>query len=316
MVATSVVILSHNRLGVLTRNLTRALCDLPGDSEIIVVDNASDDGTREFLADICRREPRITGLWNDKNTGVAAGRNRGFRAARGSFVVALDDDAYPHPDLVRRIPAVFGSHPKAGVLAFRVLHATTGLEQNPHGNLARPVANFHGAGHAIRREVFDAVGYLDERCSFGGEELDFSIRCHSAGYETLYLPDLVVEHDSFLRPGPAGADRRRKWVQNYARVLYKHFPTARASLYGCRFLYMSARAAHLHYGRSLVVQLVVAFLTGMREGLQCHAPVPRSTLLFYSDETLRPEFGNVPIHLVRKAGVKTLSAVRGLLTHS
>jgi len=296
MKTVSIIVLSHNRLEDLRANLQVMLADLPPEMELIVVDNASTDGSRELLQELQHSHQALQLVLMKSNTGVAIGRNAGFRLAKGEYVVSLDDDACMSVADINKIPGLFAEFSRAGILAFSVCHAMTGDKQNDHGVKTIPVANFHGAAHAIRRELFERVGYLDESCSFGGEEFDFSVRCHAAGFQTIYLPEVQARHNSFLRPGPASADRREKWVYNYVRVLYKLFPRRMANLYSFRYVYMMMRFGQKVYGLAFVRRLLGVALLGRRHGMSVHEPVPATTVSFYADASLRPEYGNVPIN--------------------
>ena len=300
MKTVSIIVLSYNRLDDLRANLQTLLADLPPEMELIVVDNASTDGSREFLKELRHSHPALKLVLMKSNTGVATGRNAAFKIAEGNYVVSLDDDACMSVADISKVPDIFSVHNHAGILAFSVCHALTGEKQNDHGCTIIPVANFYGAAHAIRRGMFERVGYMDELCSFGGEEFDFSVRCHAAGYLTIYLPEVRASHNSFYRPGPVGADRRVKWVYNYVRVLYKLFPPCMASLYSFRYVFMMTRSGQSVYGFPIVNRLLRAALLGRRHGKAVHAPVPSATVSFYSDASLRPEYGNVPINFPKR----------------
>jgi GT2 family glycosyltransferase len=297
MVTVSIVVLSHNRLEDLKNNLQQFLAELPAEVELIVVDNASTDGSVEFLKQLQQRSPMLKLVLQDINSGVAIGRNCGFRLAQGAFIVSLDDDAVLPVADIARVPELFASQPTAGILAFCVRHAKTGEKQNDHGECTVPVANFHGAAHAIRSELFDRVGYLDELCSFGGEEFEFSVRCHAAGYCTVYLPQVQARHNSYPRPGQVGAERRVTWVYNYVRILHKFFPWRMATLFSLRYLWLSIKWSRggglLFYARM--------FRTAWRargDGRRSHAPVGAETVRFYADPTLFPQYGNAPLNLL------------------
>ncbi len=292
----SAVILSHDRRADLEQNLRSLLdADHSHSLEIIVVDNASNDGTTDMLGKLASEYSSLTLILNRENYGVAGGRNLGFRKAQGKYIVCLDDDANMSGGDIARVPSIFESFPCAGILAFRVRHARTAQEQNNHGETPCPVANFHGAGHAFRREVFDRVGYLDELCTFGGEELDMSIRAHSAGFQTIYIPDVIVWHNSFSRPALEGAERREKWTYNYTRILFKHFPYSMALLFSLRYL-----AAHMLHGCRLfgfgfAFRMLSVSARGRTDGIRSHALVSEETIRFYRNPDLSPEFGNVPL---------------------
>ena len=70
--------------------------------EVIIVDNASDDGTREILK---RVDPRWRVIFNDENVGFAAGQNQAIRASRGEWVLCLNPDVVLSPDFVTQLVA-------------------------------------------------------------------------------------------------------------------------------------------------------------------------------------------------------------------
>jgi GT2 family glycosyltransferase len=268
--------------------------------ELIVVDNASTDGSREFLQNLEILEANLRIVFLDQNMGPPAGRNAGFRVAKGGYVVALDDDACMLVSDIRKVPALFASHKDAGILAFNVIHAKTGEKQNDHGNKAVIVGNFHGAGHAICKTMFEIVGDTEEECRFGAEEFDFSVRCHAAGYKTIYLPEVLVLHNSFPRQGALGIYRREKWVYGYVRTLFKHFPRLMAYLYSFRCTIQNIIWDWDVMDAGFVLRLVKAALLGRRHGIEAHAPVPPETVEFYSDPTLLPQCGNAPLNLLKR----------------
>ncbi len=294
--ALSVVVLSYNRKEELLKNLP-SLCGASRETgfDLVVVDNASTDGSRAVLEELAQKNPGLRVLLNEENLGVGKGRNVGLKTVNTEFAVCIDDDTTISSSDIEEIPELFKAHPEAGILSFRVRHSLTGQWQNDHGNVACDVSNFHGAGHAFRCELLIRLKYLDEYCTFGGEELDMSIRAHAAGYRTIYVPEIVVYHNSFSRPGPEGADRRERWVYNYTRVLFKHFPRAMAVLFTLRYL-----TGHLYYGcRKFGVlfgfRLFIAALKGSNDGMKIHALVPEGTVRYYKRSDLRPDFGNIPL---------------------
>ncbi len=290
----SLVILSHNRRDDLIANLTTQLDQADAGVEIIVVDNASDDGTIEALRALSERCPHLQVIFSPKNVGPAEGRNIGYERAKGEYIVSLDDDSSMRAEDLRRVPEVFPRHPEAGIIAFRVQHAPTGECQNDHGAVSVAVGNFHGAGYTLRRDLLPLAGCLDPKCRFGAEELDFSIRARAAGYSTIYEPGIVINHNNFRRQGPEGQLRAERWVYNFARINCKHFP-----------LWMGLRNA-VRYTRHYVftypglgpwgaVRIGVSGIMGMAAGWRSHKQVPHDTVKFYSNPNLRPPFGNIPI---------------------
>lgn len=192
--AISVVILSHNRLEDLRKNLQIWTDKGISGLEIIVVDNASSDGSAQFLREL-DKVGKIKAVLHDANLGVAAGRNAGFHLAKGEIILCLDDDAYLSPAGLDKIARYFHDDKALGALSLSVIHAVTGEKQNPHGNKAKQVANYHGAAHVFRTNAIVEIGYLDELCTFGGEELDSCIRLYDKGYHCLYTPEMIALHN-------------------------------------------------------------------------------------------------------------------------
>ncbi|MBM3331455.1 glycosyltransferase [candidate division WOR-3 bacterium] len=307
----SVIILTRNRRLLLEKHLGALLQTLdPSMFELIVVDNASVDGSRDALNRLAESYPGLKLVLNPVNRGVAGGRNDGLRVAQGEYLVLLDDDTSMRPEVLRAVPSLFAARERCGLLAFKVLNPISGDWVNDHGTVARPVANFAGAAHALKREVLMRVGEFDELCTFGAEELDFSIRAHAAGYGTIYLPDMVAEHHS--RPQPGGNDslRAENWTYNFVRVLFKHFPRPMATLYGARFLIGVVIHECSRVGPWLAARLVNTAVRGRIDGIRVHRLVRPETVEFYRDTSLRPDFGNIPFSAKIRDRLRTRRAGR------
>lgn len=290
----SIVVLSYNRLGDLRQNLSVWCAVNSPNLEIIVVDNGSLDGSREYLLQLYK-EQRITLILTNRNLGVAAGRNAGFRVAEGEIVVCLDDDAYLLPSALAKIINYFEQNQRLGALSFSVRHAVTGEQQNPHGESSIEVANYHGAAHALRAKALMKIGFLDEECTFGGEEFDSCVRLHDKGYSCLYAPDVVALHNSFLRTGGIGLSRSCQWHYNYVRVLFKNFPDGMANVYANRLLAARLIYGWRRFGVAGISEIIKADRKGRRVGRRQQQIVSERTIQFYSNPELRPEFGNVPL---------------------
>jgi len=297
VIQASMVILSYNRFDELSRNLPRLLSErhCPDEFEIIVVDNNSTDGSREFLIALQKEHPEIKLILNESNLGVAGGRNAGFAVAQREFVVALDDDAAIVAEDLRRVPSLFEEYPDAGVLAFRVIHPPSGEAQNPHGDVPCEVANHHGAGFAFRRSLYQMIGGIDEDCDFGAEELDFAIRIRVHGWKVLYTPEIPVYHNNFRRNPSLDQFRRIRRVYNNVRIYHKYFPRWMASRNSCRYVILAMRNWIAEYGLQGAGEIIKKALSGRKAGISKRQPVPDATTAFYNDSTLRPEFGNVPL---------------------
>lgn len=288
------VILSHNRLDCLPRLFNELL--LPAHAkgiEITVIDNHSDENVRDFLTRMSNTSG-ISVIFNESNLGVARGRNIGFKRSQRDFIVYLDDDSVMELASLSRVSELFDKNPNAGILAFRVIQGITQDPQNDFGLEEKLVGNFHGAGHAIRRAVFEQIGYLDEACFFGAEELEFSMRTSCIGMHTLYTPDLVVNHYNIERHGPISMQRRLYWAQNYTMVLFRYLPFYWALLFSSR-LFVS------YIVNLKTKQVVTAFLMpslmirGSIRGLFSRKLLSDSLIGFYTDPQTKPDLGNVSL---------------------
>ncbi len=300
------VVLSHNRLDCLPRLFDELL--LPAvrhGVQVSFVDNASGVDVRQFLSQF-GNTPNLEIILSQENLGVAGGRNLGFKHSRREFTVYLDDDSLMALDALERVPTAFDEIPDAGILAFRIIHGTSGASHNEHGPVRVPVGNFHGAAHAIRQAIFAKVGYLDEYCFFGGEEIEFSMRVRAAGCKTVYIPDIQAKHFVLRRSGSISLQRQIFWARNYAMVLFRYLPYSTATLF-CVRLFVSHFLSGVKYAGIGIVRLPFAMIRGMLTGIRTRNPLDAEGVAFYSDPSTRPDIGNVSVTskvLRRRSGAK------------
>jgi GT2 family glycosyltransferase len=292
----SIVLLSYNRREVLERNVTALSClsEKTG-CEVIVVDNASTDGSAEFLANALTRQANMHLIANSSNTGVASGRNAGWHAANREFILNIDDDTVISVDAITSMLAVMAAKRCVGIISPQIRHAATGITQLWFEEPTRRLSNFHGACHLIRRNVIEKIGFNDEDCSFGGEELDLSIRAWAAGFEVLYVGKAVVLHDSLIHTGNDGRWRRERWLYNFIRVHQKHFPIRTAVPFSLRFLASNLISARGAFGPVFLARMLRAAVCGFFDGRRAHKLVPPHVVNLYRRVDLQPEFGNVPL---------------------
>ncbi len=290
----SVVVLSHNRLDELRRNLpalvedTRAL-----GYELIVADNASRQDVQAYLNALSHGAVHVRVVLNRRNLGVAGGRNSAYALLRGEFVLSIDDDTRVSRDVLERIPSLFQDrYPRAGVIAFRVLHAQSLEDQNRYGERELLVANHHGAAAVIRREVLEQIGGIDDFCVFGSEEIDLCIRAHAAGFEIQYCPYAVAYHNNVPSGGARFLYRVQKRVFNNSRTLYKYFPLPMAARISLRYAASMVLRFALKADVGGVMTLAMAYLRGCVTGIRTRHPIPPATARYYRNENLTPTFGN------------------------
>ena len=193
---------------------------LPG-TEVVIVDNASTDGSAE-LARAHMSQARL--VVNASNRGFAAACNQGAATAQGEVLVFLNQDTRVEPNWLRALLEIFRDD-SVGLVTSTVLWMDepkrvqscgqdvhyTGLVFGrafgvPRAEVPAPaeVGAVSGVSFAVRRDVWDALGGLCEPFFMYYEETDLSWRARRAGYRCWYAPDSVVYHAGRTdRPGPA-----------------------------------------------------------------------------------------------------------------
>jgi GT2 family glycosyltransferase len=279
----SVVVLCHNRYDRVVETVSKWISEVHADGpELIVVDNASSDGTREWLEAAHRLDPCFHLVVNTTNLGVAGGRNSGWSRSTRAYILTVDEDVKPSPEQIAALVHTMRSRNDLGIVHPIVIHSETRQPLVPLVGFPHQATNFQGACYLVRRDVLEAVGHHDPLCDFGGEELDLSIRVRAAGFDVLQIPTIEVEHPPLLRPRPVTQRRRSRWTQNHVRVLWRHFPARRALHWSLIMLASEARAAVRRREIGDLVHLLWAWVSGVREGRSGHARVPDDVTAFYA----------------------------------
>jgi len=216
-------------------------------TEIVVVDNASADGSAEAVASVF---PEAHLIRNETNLGAAGGRNVGWRAVMSrthpEFILFLDDDVSVDPQCLTRLIEALRQDPQAGIACGKgytrfpsrtimsaglIVNRWTGAVYDrgtgrvDDGRYDRPgyVAACGGFAWLARSEVLEALEGLDERFNpYGWEDVDFCLRAAARGWRTRYVPEAIVYHGGGkIGRQPVPAYERRK-VQHYIQLLWRH----------------------------------------------------------------------------------------------
>jgi hypothetical protein len=246
----SIVTICWNRKADICESLSRIRdIDYPN-LEIIVVDNASTDGTS---ATIETDFPEVQLLQMPENVGIAA-YNVGFKTARGEYIVILDDDSFPHRDSLKRMVRKFENDASLGVVAFDVRNfynyddvKTETVEEVTENRETAAAAKdyllaFNGAGAGVRREVLLRAGSYPEEFFLYWNEQDTAFRILDMGYGIQFFSDIVAYH----KFSPVNRESRRApffHARNGFWLIWKNYPLNMAMNLTLRFIHDCVYAA-------------------------------------------------------------------------
>lgn len=211
----SIVVLAFNRWAALEATLRAiASLDLAGlRSEVIVVDNASTDGTAERLRALF---PDVRLIALERNVGVE-GFNIGVREAAGDLVLILDDDSWPDPPSLRSAIQCLGARDDLDAVALHPRHPTSHASEWAFAERHEPTDAwpFMGCGNLVRREAWLRVGGYEPSYFLYRNDTDLALKLladHASRRGRMdgvhFDPAWVVWHDS-----PAAARKSRRWFQ-------------------------------------------------------------------------------------------------------
>ena len=191
----SIVILTRNRIDQLVRTLETLRRDDTGKGcEIIVVDNASTDGTPTRLQ---RQFPDIAVIPTGANLGVE-GFNRGVQASTGDAVLILDDDAWPDTGALAGVLDVLARRPDVAAVTLHRQHPRTQEHEWPFAHIATQTPRWPdmGPGNVVRRSAWDEVGGYEKGYFLYRNDTDLALKLLAAGHEVFFTPEYKVWHDS------------------------------------------------------------------------------------------------------------------------
>jgi len=184
--------------------------------EIVVADNASSDGTYEFLID---NYPDIKVVRIHRNLGCCPGRNLAMANCSGEIVFCFDDDGFLDKDCIERIVKDFQENEDVAVVACNVRNPGE-ADRKPSEAVelagGKSVPIFLGTGFGIRRAVLDGVGYFPDYFR-QGEENYLSMRVLDAGYRIFWNPAAFIYHK--WEDNEKGRDSRQILYLNFRHEL-------------------------------------------------------------------------------------------------
>jgi len=223
----SIIILTHNTRDLL-RDCLRSIRENTKEIrfEIIVVDNASSDGTPEMMKS---EFPEVQYLFNNRNIGFTKGNNQGIRLSRGRYVLLLNSDTEIIDSALDRMVQYMDATPDCGILGCKLLNPDGSIQFScrrfpsyqtaffnrysiltrlfPRNRFSqsylmssidhtrtREVDWVSGAALLARRKAFEEIGILDERFIIYSEDVDWCYRMHEAGWKVYFFPEARIYH--------------------------------------------------------------------------------------------------------------------------
>lgn len=222
--------------------------------EVIVIDNASTDGSAEMIA---AEYPDVKLIRNRENVGYTRGNNQGLAVSSGRYVLLLNSDTLVKPQALTQLVEFMERNSTVGAVSPRLLLPNGEPQAFAFGGdpsigylikrgvyrllLQRPLHDWHttqiqtvdwvsGACLLVRREVIDQVGGLDEHIFMYFEDADWCRRIRLAGWQVMFNPHIAIVHlgGQSLKQNPAA---RRGYYHSLAYYYRKHFdPVSRLIL--------------------------------------------------------------------------------------
>lgn len=266
----SIIIVNFNTKDLLVRCLSsvvnaRTDCDR---WELIVVDNASTDGSAEKLKKLRTQNPELIVVINRKNLGFAKANNIGIKKSRGKYILLLNSDTEVGKGTIQAMVAFMGAHPEAGASTCKLLLPDGSMDSACHRGFPTPWAaltyfiglerlfgrsrlfgQYHmeykdltrvhqvdaisGAFFMVRRDAISDVGLLDEDFFMYGEDLDWAYRIKQKGWKILFNPEVSVLHRK-KQSGREHSDRaiRRQTERHFYDTMRLFYQKHYAKKYG------------------------------------------------------------------------------------
>ena len=228
MLDLSIIIVSYNTKQLLDDCLAsiKAAVPPPNGLEVIVVDNASTDGSPEMVQ---RQYPTVTLIACQENLGFSAANNRGATIAQGAHILFLNSDTRLSQEALTQPLAYLQTQPHIGAVTVKLLYPNGQRDPDNHRGFPTPwnaLCHFSGLSHLFPHiprfnqyyqsyrdfnqthtievvagsymmmptPLFQQLGGWDETYFFYGEDIDLCYRIHQAGYQLVYYPHVEVIH--------------------------------------------------------------------------------------------------------------------------
>jgi GT2 family glycosyltransferase len=253
----SVVIVNYNSREMLARTLETLFDSNQRSSlEVILVDNASHDGSVELVRE---RFPQVRLVANQENVGLTRANNQGMELAGGRYIFLLNNDTIIFPDSVDALVRYLDEHPQVGAVGGKVLNIDGSIQGTvkahptpmaalfgrhspltrlfPNNRFSRRYLAYLGQDFSVpfaagsvsscailaRREAIERAGPIDERYFCYWSDVDWCRAIWESGYEVHCTPDSVIVHDEHKGGTRAGKKRSRAAIVDFHRGAYLYY---------------------------------------------------------------------------------------------
>lgn len=320
----SVIIVSWNAKAFLLQCIGSVMAHGPSDSlEIIVVDNASSDGSPEAVRD---RFPGVRLICNDRNYGFAKANNIGIAASTGRYLFLVNSDVVVSANCFARTMAYMDAHSDIGMLGPKILGSDGQTQRScmrypslanalsralaldslfPHSALsggqlltfwrhdeARGVEVINGCFWMLRRSAVDQVGLLDERFLIYGEDIDWCRRFKAHGWKVVFFPGAEALHYG----GGSSANAPVKFFLEMQRANYQYWLKHHTRLASFAYLLISL----LHYTVRVVGEIVAFPLSSKRRGLSKHKIIRNLAAMKWVFQTMAGAVAGKPLQAAER----------------
>ena len=200
----SVVIVSYNTANLIGNCLKSVFAASNITKKVFVVDNASSDGSSDFIKD---KFPSVHLVANTKNVGFAAANNQVLPWCKGKYVFSLNPDTEVTPNTFNEAVSFMDANPRVGLAGTKIINPDGTLQwsvsykypgqkytTNELSNLPGKIACVLGASMIARSELIKQIGGFDEDFFLYGEDQDLALRIRKLGYEIGYIDSATVVH--------------------------------------------------------------------------------------------------------------------------
>jgi GT2 family glycosyltransferase len=251
--------------------------------EILVIDNASSENP-----DIIKnRYPEVNLIKSNKNLGFAGGNNLGFMAAKGDYIMMINNDTEVHPDFLQPLVSKMQTDPLVGAVSSKLIYYNTasiiqyagsspintftgrsyfiGSKQQDKGqyDTCSLTHYAHGAAMMISRKVLEEVGLMADLYFLYYEELDFCERIKKAGYHIWFVGNSVVYHKESMSVGKHNPLKTYYLTRNRLVFMRRNFDAPSIMIFMLFFAFASVPKNTILYIKNRQFGLLKAFYKGI-----------------------------------------------------